>query len=50
MVKTLLVMEPAQERATKIDMKMPAQCPNADFIATTATASLELMVSQGSKM
>jgi hypothetical protein len=50
MVKTLLVMDPAQERATRTETRIPAQCPNADLMAATATASLELIVSQGSKM
>jgi hypothetical protein len=50
MVKTLLVMEPAQERATRMETRIPAQWPKADFMAATATASLELIVSQGSTM
>jgi hypothetical protein len=46
----LLVIDPAQEMATSKVTMIPADWPNSDFAAATATALLVLMVSQGRRI
>lgn len=48
--KTLLVTEPAHDTATSIVMRIPAGRPKIEAAADTATALLELSLSQERRM
>jgi hypothetical protein len=48
--KTLLVIDPAHEMATRRVMTIPAGRPRSDVAAVTATALFALSLSHGSRM